>query len=789
MNKKNDNTTDFDIVDIIGENVEKAEENRVNSNKNKTEGKTAKKRTAKPKSEVDPSKPKRGRPKKETPPPTHNEDTRNITMSQKQLDNIKKQAMNEGKKEFSETMENIALAQVQNRWRSIFSSYGTLGIETIREAWSQGWGSLNNPWLQNYRIKQINAKAHKMDQDGLQNAMMSPEDNEIQLSEMSWYLYYTNYVYHTLINLHRETPMYNWYATPQYIDAENMSGEDFKKESQFVDRIMKKFNPKLSLKNITTQVYVEGKSSYLPRISYNEKTKEPDFFVLQKLNTDMVKLTGFGSKQQFIASFNMIIFLNPAYDVTQYPKYIRDTWYYMLNTGIVVENDKGDLELNPTADLPRGHVIEWTGKYYMYWVQLPQDLCYTFYSDGGHPMAFPDTIGLFDDLNDLEDYRWLQANLLSKGVTSVLTAQVPMVKDPKPGGDATAISPDTVLGYTDLFSQTVSANILPFFAPFSNYELHTIENQPESLDIIYDRTRDLIATSGLSALLTISDKPSIASVKAAQSIQASKMEYLTQQYEQFLNNIINSEFGLKNKWKITLWGDIFYIRDDLKNLKELVLSGMEGLMPKLLSAVGTTLEDYRCSKFYMDALEVKIEKSFDIEKMEKQAELNLKTNEELAKVNADMSIKISKENSKLNNNTSTNTSTKSNKTSTKSTKTTTKVSTGTKADDKKSDSEAGLSNGVGRPSLSDSDVENDATATSKDAGNNTSDIKEFSVGIDGSSQYQTMQTYIQIPDDSDIEEFLRTPQCAMCGKDLESDEEYICDECLESYFAERLGDL
>ena len=25
MNKKNDNTTDFDIVDIIGENVEKAE--------------------------------------------------------------------------------------------------------------------------------------------------------------------------------------------------------------------------------------------------------------------------------------------------------------------------------------------------------------------------------------------------------------------------------------------------------------------------------------------------------------------------------------------------------------------------------------------------------------------------------------------------------------------------------------------------------------------------------------------------------------------------------------------
>ena len=37
-------------------------------------------------------------------------------------------------------------------------------------------------------------------------------------------------------------------------------------------------------------------------------------------------------------------------------------------------------------------------------------------------MSFPDTIGLFSDLNDLGDYKWLQANLLSKGINSVLTA-------------------------------------------------------------------------------------------------------------------------------------------------------------------------------------------------------------------------------------------------------------------------------------------------------------------------------------------------------------------------------
>ena len=54
-----------------------------------------------------------------------------------------------------------------------------------------------------------------------------------------------------------------------------------------------------------------------------------------------------------------------------------------------------------------------------------------------------------------------------------------------------------------------------------------MENQPEAMDIVFNRTRDLIATSGNSALMSITDKPSIASVKAAQSLQASKNDYLT----------------------------------------------------------------------------------------------------------------------------------------------------------------------------------------------------------------------------------------------------------------------
>ena len=568
--------------------------------------------------------------------------------------------------------EEIALEQVQQRWARIFSKYSDMGIETIQNAWQQSFFSLNNPFLQNYRIKQILATPNKMESEDLGKALSSPENYELELTRVSMHLYYVNYVYNFLIKLNRDTPMYKYYVTPEYLDEAEMNKEAFKKESQKVDKILKEFKPGLTLKTISTQVYLEGKSSYLPRISYNNN--DINFFVMQKLNTDMVKLTGFGSKQQFIASFNMMIFLQPAYDIHQYPEYIQQVWYEMNNLGIIRENENKVLEFNPLANIPNNHTLEWNGKYYMYWVQLPQELCYTFYSDGAHPMAFPDTIGLFNDLNDLADYRWLQANLLSKGVNSILTAEVPIIKDPKAGSDATVINPDTVLGYQDLFMSSISGNILPFFAPFTNYSLHTLENQPEALDIIYDRTRDLIATSGNASLLPITDKPSIASVKAAQNIQASRNEYLTKQFEKFLNNIINNEFGLKYKWKVTLWGDIFNIREDTKILKELVASGLEGFVPKLLSANDETLEDYRGNVLYMKALNIKIEKNFEIEKMKIQNELKKK------------------------------------------------ISENNEAEEKEEDK-----NNVGRPSLPDGEVENDNTGISKDQGNNVSDIKEFNM--------------------------------------------------------------
>ena len=356
---------------------------------------------------------KRGRPKKAQPElsSVENEEVKSVTMATQNQDrNIE---------------DKISLAQVQERWQRVFQSYANSDFKTISANWAGAWTQLNNPFLQNSRIKQINSPAKKLDQEEVGNALSNPENSESQLMQLSMWLYYTNFVYNLLIKLNRDTPKYNWYYLPQYVSEEDMKREDFKKEAEMVDKAIKSFEPNLTWKTTTTQVSVEGKCSYLTRLSYDKK--DVDFWSLQKLNTNMIKMTGFGSRQKFIASFNMMIFLQPAYDVSQYPKFIRDTWEEMLEGGIVVEDKKGNKKVNPRAKLPSGGILESRGDAYFYWVALPQDLCYTFYMDGSHPNMFPDAIGLFNDLSELDDYRWLQANLLSKGVTSILTAEVPLV--------------------------------------------------------------------------------------------------------------------------------------------------------------------------------------------------------------------------------------------------------------------------------------------------------------------------------------------------------------------------
>ena len=136
----------------------------------------------------------------------------------------------------------------------------------------------------------------------------------------------------------------------------------------------------------------------------------------------------------------------------------------------------------------------------------------------------------------------MQNQLLSKAVNSVLVGTVPLIKDHNlAGGDQVAISMDSIIGFSDMFTNAVSSNIMPFFAPFTDYKLLSLPLPPDAKEINNTALKNLINTSGMGALISTTDKPSIISVKTAQIIAESKAEYLMLQIQECLNNIINKK--------------------------------------------------------------------------------------------------------------------------------------------------------------------------------------------------------------------------------------------------------
>ena len=502
----------------------------------------------------------------------------------------------------------VTINQVNSRLSSMFKrmSSNNISYSSFLEAMN-GMGSNfafgSNPFLQNQRIKTSNQKAKQSSKEALNKALDSPEENEEIFRSQSMALYYKNYVYGNLLRLNRDIPKYFNYIVPQNITKKDLESDKFKQEKYFVDKFIEKFNIPLTFKNVSLQVAQEGKCSYVFRSSFNKSKHIIDYALLQKIPPQYIKYTGFGGESPLICSFNFLMFMNPMYSIQQWPDWMQDIWNQLLEKGVVTIGKDG-ARFNPNNRYDNSHIIECIDGRYAYWVELPQDLVYTFGMDFSNPLAIPEAIGLFSDLNELENYKWLQTQTLLTNITNILTATVPIEKDAKGGSDAAILTPEVILGLEGDCASSINSNVLPFFAPLEDFKMHSVEHIPNAMEITLDNLRNLIATSGTSALINTSDKPSIAMIKGTQNLYETKMEYLTLQYEKFINMIINKYLGLTYFYKCIIWGGTYNWRDDVKVLKEMIQNGNRGFMPRLLSAYNMTIEEYKTCYDYVDLLEI-----------------------------------------------------------------------------------------------------------------------------------------------------------------------------------------
>ena len=123
------------------------------------------------------------------------------------------------------------------------------------------------------------------------------------------------------------------------------------------------------------------------------------------------------------------------------------------------------------------------------------------------------------------------------------------------------------------------------------------------------------------------------------------------------------KLGFKYEWRVRIWGDIFNHDDEKKYLKEIVSGGNIALLPKLMSAENISMRDTKAIVEYL--MQLDFYKDFSTYTQIKAAELGQKAEEAAGEVKS-----------------------------------------------------------VGRPSIPDGNVENDATAASKASGTNTAENRE-----------------------------------------------------------------
>ena len=560
-----------------------------------------------------------------------------------------------------------------------------------------------NPFLQNQRIKNLYSGAREFDKAHILEFLQNPGGHESELRSLAWSQSGAQQIYYNILRRAADIPQYKYYVTPPLLEKESeYEAQDFKNEDNLVHDWLRVFNIPTTLKTMALEVKREGKQSYILRNKFvgEGKNKKTAFATFQKLPTEWVKLVGIG-QNGFLVSFNMMYFMNMGNSPADFGEFMVKAWNDITSKGVVYQDENGVASIN--YDLAKDYSFLYEGvsypsmieqkllgkkaRSYFFWLRLPADMCFTFGSDNSNPWVAPDTMGLLQKLQELSDYGKLAGLIASTPLTAVLTGEIETIPSPRAGKNESVFSPEVIQGYQDMFNAVTSTNVEAWMWPAKNIKLQQLSADVNSSDIITKATQNFVTSAGEGGLTITTDKPNVSQVKTAQLLAAAREKYVTFQFERALNFVIRNKLGFKYDWTLHIWGDIFSFENEKKYLKELVAGGATFLLPKLASAEDLSLRDTKAIMSYIKTLDFYKDFSTWMSTATATAE---------AEQNA-----ISDESQ------------------------------------------------VGRPALDENDIENDATAASRDAGGNTAENRD------------TMEA-----------------RCPICGAELE-DGQIVCEACKE----------
>lgn len=490
----------------------------------------------------------------------------------------------------------VSVDGLNNRWNKLFEKYFTNGFDYMSTI--QSWYTAN-PYVQNQRLKNLKANPIFYDRETLEKSLESPSNSEMPLRQMSWNLTANTHPYYKIIRMYADILLYKSYAYPKYVEKEEFNTPRFKSDSKVVHKLLDAFQPAYTFRRIVTECLIEGKRAYVLRVKANFTTgkEKVDYFTLQELPSLWWKPVAKSNDSYYVPSFNFTYFWSPGTTVKQFPPEFEAMYAELM--GVKIENSDGSWSVN-MEKVPASFDVEFkAGEWYL-WREIPN--AFVFSADESNAWQTPPFLGLFLAGQDLQSYYTLQTQLTSIPLYGILSGEVPLADQNKSGNyvNDLRLSPDLVVGLTAQANSILPAGVSAFFSPFANVKFNQFEEQVNSSKIYTQALQQFLGTSGTSSLISTTEKPSVAQVKASEKIEGRFSDIFYGQFENFMNIVFAKYVELKYTWRFHIFGTIFNEKDRKQELKDGISLGNTSMMLEYLAYNDLDLESANTISDWVD---------------------------------------------------------------------------------------------------------------------------------------------------------------------------------------------
>lgn len=507
--------------------------------------------------------------------------------------------------------------KIFDRFKRLSERYGDMGPGQIINAFTRVSGqgyALNNPYIQNRRVKQISSLPQDYTKDSVGEMLRAPDGNELGLRQVEHGLEYTAYPLFHARKVYQDLLTYHNYIIPKLPEEGSAKKPEFWREWRLLEKLRKELAPDRWAHQIAGQAMQEGKVFYHPRISLDKPHNRVNHAFLQQLPSDWTKIVGMNNKSKYTVAFNLFYFMQPGTDPRQFGDLFlpyMDTFGKVVSDGPpkgtgknIVYASKAGVDFSKFKSLREKGVMDGEPDVYyqngtwFYWVTLPADRVFTFEIDDTSRTAVSPFTGLFLSLIQLAQYEQVQLEIVQNPLISLVTGEIPYRDDKEAStSDPYKLSNAGRQLFEALWYQMLAATntsgIGLFMAPLENMTMHTLAEAPSAMEISSNGYEYTISKAGLAGIIPSASDTRAGMAQISLQIESRFAECIYRSFENMMNVIFN-RLNLRYEWSFHMFGNLATDGDLEESLRSDMTLGILPATVKYMALQGLSILDDMC---------------------------------------------------------------------------------------------------------------------------------------------------------------------------------------------------